>query len=199
MVDFHDPRLANPETRLRHIAKQMNVALTPPYNYDRFLDAVSENISQPTVMLIDGISVGLAARTIDPSFWQMLYMLSGYGRQTPVGFVATLQLPLEYLLQEHPEIECFAHLLGHELVLGPIDQASALELISSSPIPFPEEDTAWILEKSMRWPFLLQILCNACLTALESEEASDLWRKTAERRLAAYQYLAFDQSAEVES
>jgi hypothetical protein len=67
--------------------------------------------------------------------------------------------------------------------LGPFSEEEALALIHSSPIPFPEDDVAWILAQSEGWPILLQILCRERLFALEEGEDGPDWREDGLRQL----------------
>jgi hypothetical protein len=77
----------------------------------------------------------------------------------------------------------------HTLELGPFTEAEARELIASSPQPFPEEDINWIQSQSGRWPFLLQILCQERLMALQQAEVTEDWRESGLRNIAPYRYL----------
>jgi hypothetical protein len=75
------------------------------------------------------------------------------------------------------------------LKLEPLSDAETRELITSSPKPFDSADQEWILVQSGRWPALLQILCDACLTALEEGQTGQAWRDDGLRRIAPFRYL----------
>jgi hypothetical protein len=65
-------------------------------------------------------------------------------------------------------------------------ETKARELIASSPMPFPDRDIEWILNKSERWPLLLQILCRERLFSLEEGESGDDWREEGLRQLQPF-------------
>ena len=75
------------------------------------------------------------------------------------------------------------------LELGPLTEAEARELITSSAMLFPESDVTWILSQSGRWPCLLQILCQERLMSLQQAENSEGWRESGLRNIAPYKYL----------
>ena len=75
------------------------------------------------------------------------------------------------------------------VMLGPLAEPEACELIASSPIPVTPEDAQWILTRSERWPILLQILCRECLAALEDGEVGDAWRGEGLRQMAPFRHL----------
>jgi len=97
-------------------------------------------------------------------------------------------LPMQ-LAQEQGKPSPFFNIFGHVLKLGPLSAEAADALLASSPKVFDSADRAWILAQSGRWPFLLQILCDACLVALEEGSVDEAWREDALAQMEPYRYL----------
>lgn len=73
--------------------------------------------------------------------------------------------------------------------LGPFDDDEAGALLDSSPLPFSPADRAFMLERSGRWPILLQLLCRERLLSLQEGDASDAWRDEALRQMEPFRHL----------
>jgi hypothetical protein len=106
-----------------------------------------------------------------------------------LGFLLTAHETPALLAHEHGKPSPFFNIFGHTLHLGPLSEAAACELLASSPRPLDQADVAWILTHSGRWPVLLQILGDTCLTALELGQPNEVWRKEGLRRIAPLHYL----------
>lgn len=176
-VDFQDSRRQNREGLLRYILESLKMSVPNPCDLDRFMDVVSSNLHQPTIILLDEIGVGLQrCPELDDEFWESLRSLAPQTNGN-LGFVlATPESPIE-LARNTGHTSPFFNIFGYTTILGIMTETEARELIGSSPIPFPAEDVEWILNKSERWPLLLQILCRERLFSLEEGETGDDWRK----------------------
>lgn len=185
-VDFQDPRRQNREGLLRYILESLKMQVPNPCDLDRFMDVVSSNLHQPTIILLDEIGVGLQrCPELDDEFWESLRSLAPQTNGN-LGFVlATPESPLE-LARNTGHSSPFFNIFGSTTILGALTEGEARELIASSPIPFPDGDVEWILTQSERWPLLLQILCRERLFSLEEEEIGDDWREEALEQLKTF-------------
>ena len=176
-VDFQDSRRQNREGLLRYILESLKMSVPSPCDLDRFMDTVSSNLDRPTVILFDEIGVGLQrCPELDDGFWESLRSLAPQTNGN-LGFVlATPESPIE-LARNTGHTSPFFNIFGYTTILGIMTETEARELIGRSPIPFPAEDVEWILNKSERWPLLLQILGRERLFSLEEGETGDDWRK----------------------
>ncbi|MEG4287310.1 ATP-binding protein, partial [Microcoleus sp. A006_D1] len=156
----------------------LKMAVPNPCDLDRFMDLVSRNLHQPTVILLDEIGAGLQrSPELDDGFWESLRSLATNQTNGNLGFVlATPESPIE-LASSTGHSSPFFNIFGYTTTLGAMTEAEARELIGSSPIPFADEDVEWILNQSKCWPLLLQILCRERLFSLEEEETGDNWRE----------------------
>lgn len=187
-VDFQDPRLGGIEPLLRYLLTQM--ALPVPHQLDLadFLDLVADNLNRPTVILLDEIGVALQRYPeLDDAFWESLRSLATNQVGGQLGFVLTGSESPDELAHHSGLGSPFFNIFGYTAELGPLSETAACELIASSPLPFSEEDTEWILGRSGRWPILLQILCRERLLALEDGEPPEEWRQDAVRQMAPFQ------------
>jgi hypothetical protein len=76
-VDFQDPRLGGREPLLRHLLTEMEIPIPDPCQLEDFLDAVSDHLHQPTVILLDEIGVALERYPdLDDAFWESLRSLA---------------------------------------------------------------------------------------------------------------------------
>jgi hypothetical protein len=124
---------------------------------------------------------------LDEQFWWGMRSLATNLTGGQLGFVISLQRPPQELLQSSGQPSPFFNIFGHLVPLGPFTHEEAEELIASSPLPFSEEDVDWIITRSRGWPALVQILCQARLTALQEELSGDEWKADAD--LAMFPYL----------
>ena len=177
-VDFQDSRLQNREGLLRYILECLKMSVPNPCDLDRFMDVVSRNLRQPTVILLDEIGVGLQrCPELDDGFWESLRSLATNQTNGNLGFVlAAPESPIE-LAKSTGHSSPFFNIFGYTTTLGAMTEAEARELIGSSPIPFADEDVEWILNQSKCWPLLLQILCQERLFSLENGDTEDDWHE----------------------
>lgn len=177
-VDFQDSRLHNREGLLRYILESLKMIVPNPCDLHRFMDVVSYNLHQPTVILLDEIGVGLQrCPELDDGFWESLRSLATNQTNGNLGFIlAAPESPLE-LATSTGHSSPFFNIFGYTTTLGAMTETEARELIGSSPIPFPDDDVEWILTESKCWPLLLQILCRERLFSLEEGETGDNWHE----------------------
>ena len=187
-VDFQDARMGNRDRLLRHLLTSLDMPAPSPCELDDFMDIVSHHLHAPTVILMDEIGAGLVSRELDEPFWWSLRSLVSHQTHGNLAFLLTSHASPGQLAQDEGKPSPFFNIF-QALELGPFTDAEARDLIDSSPQPFPSDDVAWILEQSGRWPCLLQILCQACLTALEEGEADDGWREQGLRQIDPFRYL----------
>ncbi|BCL37126.1 ATP-binding protein [Nostoc sp. MS1] len=177
-VDLQDGRLQSREGLLKHILVSLNFPLPTLCNLDYFMDIVSENLSSPTVILLDEIGVGLQrCPKLDDTFWESLRSLATNHTRGNLAFVlSSLESPID-LAKNTGHSSPFFNIFGYTAYLGALTEAEARELIATSPIPLPDEDVEWILTQSKYQPLLLQILCRERLFTLEEGETDDSWRE----------------------
>ncbi|KAB8320903.1 ATP-binding protein [Tolypothrix campylonemoides VB511288] len=188
-VDFQDPRMASRERLLGYILECLNLKVQMPSNLDYFMDIVSDNLHNPTVILLDEIGVGLQrCPELDDGFWESLRSLATNHTRGNLAFVlATHESPIE-LARNTGHSSPFFNIFGYTATLGAVTEGEARELIASSPIPFREEDVEWILHKSQRLPLLLQILCRERLFSLEDGD-TDNWQEEGLQQIKPFAHL----------
>jgi len=189
-VDFQDQRMANRERLLSYILESLGMKVPNPCNLDYFMDLVSDNLHNPTVILLDEIGVGLQrCPELDDGFWECLRSLATNSTDGNLAFVlATHSSPIE-LAHNTGHSSPFFNIFGYTATLGALTETEARELIASSPIPFSDEDIEWILMQSGRFPLLLQILCMERLFSLEDGDNSDDWQEEGLRQIKPFAHL----------
>jgi len=182
-VDFRNPNMGNVAYLLRYLLHRMGMPAPRSVMLDTFIATVSAQLRSPTIILFD--EVGIARERyheLGCSFWDGLSSLAQTGTHQRLGYVLTAESS-----PESPVFDIrFFGINGYLAHLGAFEIHEARQLIASSPIPFPEEDTEWILETSNLWPLPLQILCHERLSALQSGERGTEWRERACHHLALY-------------
>ncbi len=187
-VDFQDPRVCHRDGLLHFILRQLNFPTPPTVDLIQFVDIVCRYLVNPTIILLDEIQIALSNPEFTQQFWWSLRSLSSNLTDGNLAFVIAAQNKLP-VLQDSSRPSPFLNIFGHLIHLAPLSDAEALELIASSPLPFPPQDVEWILTQSGRWPALLQILCSTRLVALEENQSGDAWKNDALANLQPYQYL----------
>jgi hypothetical protein len=192
-VDFQDARLGHQQTLLRTLLTEMGLAVPEPCDLESFLDVVSEQLEQPTVILFDEIGVALSRYPeLDDAFWESLRSLATNQVEGNLGFVLSSAQPPDVLAQHQGLGSPFFNIFGYTAVLGPLSEDGARNLIATSPIRFSANDVEWILAESGRWPMPLQILCRERLLSLSEGETGDAWREEALRQLEPLRRMASD-------
>ena len=193
-IDFQNPRMGNEDGILRHLLTSLNMPMptnipTPtPCKMELFLDIIDRYLTLPTVILLDEIGVALQRyQELDDYFWDGLRSLVTAG--SSIAFVLASHLsPLE-LANNNKLSSPFLNVFGFTTTLGPLTELEALELITSSPIPFPDNDVEWILAESKRWPILIQVLCREKLSDLEANKSNEAWREEGKRQMLPFRHL----------
>lgn len=188
MVDFQDARMGQQESLLRYLLISLDLPVPEPCSLNSFLDTVSQYLHRPAIILMDEIGAGLASPELDQRFWWSLRSLSNH-TEGKLGFLLTAHEVPALLAHEHGKPSPFFNIFGHTLKLGPLSEAAARELIASAPLSFAPAEIEWILAQSGRWPVLLQILSDTCLTFLEEGRSGHLWREEGLSRIAPWRYL----------
>jgi serine/threonine protein kinase len=189
-VDFQDPRFGNREELLRYILLCLRLPPPDPCNLDRFLSVVRRGLQTPTVILLDEIGVALERYPeLDDSFWEALRSLATNQAGGNLAFVLASHSPPDQLARHSRLGSPFFNIFGYVASLGPLAEPEARDLITTSPITFPESDVEWILTQSGRWPILLQILCRERHVMLEEGDASEAWRAEGLRQIEPFRYL----------
>lgn len=186
MVDFQDARMRRREGLLRYLCEQLEIPVPEPCTLDRFLDAVSAGLQQPTVLLFDEIGSALQhAPELDDDFWESLRSL---GPQVggKLGFVLASHVSPMELAHDSGHSSPFFNIFGYTATLGKWNDAEVRALVEHAPCAFEEEDIAWIIEHGRGWPIIIQTLCRERFHSLGSDED---WREEALRQIAAYEAL----------
>ncbi|RAM52156.1 MAG: ATP-binding protein [Hapalosiphonaceae cyanobacterium JJU2] len=204
-VDFQDVRMQSREGLLGYILESLNLMSNIPrrdssfqqdnsesIDLDLFMDAVSHNLHNPTVILLDEIGVGLQrCPELNDEFWESLRSLATNHTNGNLAFIlATNQSPIE-LAHKNGHSSPFFNIFGYTAYLGSLTEIEARELIASSPIAFSQEDVEWILHQSCCLPLLLQILCRERLFSLEEVPNNSSWREEALKQIEPFQELIF--------
>ncbi|MEO1182860.1 MAG: hypothetical protein AAFX51_18925 [Cyanobacteria bacterium J06636_28] len=155
------------------------------------MEQVSGQIRQPTVVLMDEIGVGLQrCPELDDTFWEGLRSLANHYAGGNLAFVlAGSERPID-LAKHNGHSSPFFNIFGYTTTLKPWSEPEARQLMMSSPKPFLEEDMDWMLQKSQRWPILLQALCRERLMSLEEQEND--WQEEALQQVEQYGHLLID-------
>jgi hypothetical protein len=188
-VDFQDARMGQQERLLRHLLTSLALPVPTPCDLSNFLDVMSQQVTMPTLILLDEIGAALAAPELDLPFWWSMRSLGSNLTGGNLAFLlAAHDLPA-HLAQEQGKPSPFFNIFGHVLKLGPLEPSAAERLMDAAPRSFPAEDRAWLLAQSGGWPFLLQLLCDTRLTALEEATTTEQWRAEGLARLEPYRSL----------
>lgn len=186
-VDFQDARLGRREPLMRHLLTQMALTVPERLELDTFLDVVSEELTFPVVVLLDEIGVAMERYgELDDAFWDSMRSLATNQVNGRLAFILTAPHSPTQLADRQGLGSPFFNIFGYTARLGPLTPEEAEALVASAPRPFPEEDVAWILAESGRWPLLLQILCRERLFALEEGVAGPEWRDDALAQLRPF-------------
>jgi hypothetical protein len=192
-TDFQDTRLHSRAGLLQHWLRAMNFPIPADCTLEAFMDIVSNQIHQPTVVLMDEIGVGLSrCPELDDNFWESIRSWATTRANGNLGFVmATPEQPIN-LARHNGHSSPFFNIFGYTATLKPLTEPEARELIASAPIHFAEADIVWILHHSGGWPILLQILCRERLFALQDGDTSEIWKEDGLEQIQPFAYLLTD-------
>jgi hypothetical protein len=158
---------------------------------DGFLTVMNASLRAPTVVAMDEVGVALQRHlALDVGFWDGLRSLSSGVAGPNLSFLLALH-EQPYALAQHNASagSPFFNLLGYTAELGPLTDDEARQLVNSSPVPVTDDELAWILEASGRWPILLQTFCRERLAALSEGATGTDWRVEAQRQAEWWSYL----------
>lgn len=175
---------------LRYLLAEMRLPLPDPCDLESFMDVVSDELQESTVILMDEIGVALQRYPdLDETFWESLRSLTTNQVGGRLAFVLAGAESPGQLAQQSGMGSPFFNIFGYVATLGPLSESEARDLIASAPVPFSEEEVVWILLESGRWPVLLQILCRERLLSLEEGISDVQWREEAREQLSPFLYL----------
>lgn len=188
-VDFQDARMCHRERLLGYLLASLDLPIPDQNTLENFMDVVSLNLKTPTIIMMDEIGAALTSPELDLQFWGSLRSLVSHSTGGNLAFVLTAHELPALLAYQEGKPSPFFNIFGHTFKLGPFNEDEARSLIACSPRPFSEPDIRWILGQSGCWPYLLQILCHARLSALEDGETDDTWQREGLRQIEPYRYL----------
>jgi serine/threonine protein kinase len=192
-VDFQDPRVGTREGLLKHLLKGLGLgdaALEGANPMERFIEEVATRLRSPSVVLLDELDVALSRYAeLDDSFWEGLRALAGNQVEGNLAFVLSSHGPPGDAARQSRHGSPFFNIFGYTTTLGPFAEGEAEPLIDSSPLPLSPSDREFILERSGRWPILLQILCRECFLALQEGDGGDEWREEGLRQMEPFKHL----------
>ncbi len=195
-VDFRNPRLSTRPGLMDYLLSCLGLPGVGNGRLDQFVERISQAIDQPTIILLDEIDLALARHDeLDDAFWDSLRALASTLVNGNLAFVLSASDRPQQVAQRHNRSSDFFSIFGYTARLGPFTVAEAHELIAAAPHPPSAADTAWMLEKSQRWPLLLQILCREHQISHDDspKPLGPEWRNEALRQLQPFQHLLNDE------
>lgn len=188
-VDFQDPRMCTRSGFFQHVLSQLQIPAPNPCNLDNFIGAVSQQLANPAVILMDELQAAMQSVELDDKFWWGLRSLGTNLTEGRLGFIISTQIIQEDFLLENNNSSPFFNIFGHLVELGPLTRKEAIELIDSSPLPFNQDDIDWILKTSQCWPSLIQALAMACWTSMQMENENPDWKSRGMIAVRRYNHL----------
>lgn len=188
-VDFRNPLMGRLDDLLRHVLDNLSLPVPQICTIENFMRLVSTNLHTPAIILLDDLSMVQRYPDLDYNLWNGLRSLAHTQTGGNLAFVVTSSEHLVYSPGHKTFGSPFFNFFSRTMLLGPLSESEARELIDSSPICLPTADVEWILDKSQCWPAVLQILCRERLHTLESGVDADVWRVTALTQMAAFRHL----------
>ena len=186
-IDFQDPRMGTRDNLMRQLLTEMELNISDSLTIESFLDEVSEGLNQPTVILFDEIGVAIERYPdLDDAFWESLRSLATNYVDGNLSFILASHASPDELAQHSGLGSPFFNIFGYSATLGQFKEEEARALIAHSPVPFSEEDIAWIVAESDCWPLLVQILSRERLLALEEEDTGDEWQEDGRLQIAPF-------------
>lgn len=191
-VDFQNPLFHTPSYFLSHLLRGFGYKVDASHSYSigDFLQMIDANpFSGQAIILMDEASAILDKPQFDELFWGGMRSFISNSPKVNIGCIATAHYKHRNKLTDFVSISSPFWNVFQFLELGAFTQDESLELITSSPNPFPADDIEWILQQSGCWPALLQIICGIRLRALAEKEPTAVWQEEALERIEPYQYL----------
>ena len=172
---------------MRHLLSEMELPVPDVCDIETFLDVVSADLVDPTIILFDEIGVAIERYPdLDDAFWESLRSLATNQVDGNLAFVLASHASPDSLAQHSGLGSPFFNIFGYTATLGAFKEEEARQLIASAPIPFAEEAVAWIVQESACWPLLVQILCREHLLALEDGDEGDDWQEDGRSQIAPF-------------
>jgi hypothetical protein len=189
-VDFHNPQLSTRRGLISYLLTCLDLAGEANGRLDRFVEIVSQQLNQPTIILLDEIGVALARHDeLDDSFWDGLRALASTLANGKLAFVLSANGRPQRVASRHNRSSDFFAIFGYSARLGPLTVDEAHELLATAPHPISDDDANWILSQSQRWPLLLQILCREHQISQTNGRYNQNWRSEALHQLEPFQHL----------
>jgi hypothetical protein len=189
-VDFRNPQLSTRRGLLDYLLTCWGLPGIGNGRLDQFVERVSQQLQQPTIILLDEIGVALARHDeLDDTFWDSMRALAATLVNGKLAFVLSADGRPQRVAHRHNRSSDFFSIFGYTARLGPLTPDEAQELIATSPHPPGNADSAWILEQSQGWPLLMQILCREHQISQTANGPTGNWRSEALRQLEPFQHL----------
>jgi len=180
-LDFNNALIWSKEGFFRYLLRRLNISVSyENYDLHNIINMIDQHLDIPTFILLDNVDVGLSAPELDISFWSSLRALSEENEN--LAFMITSPKVPELEAKIYGKPSPFFNIFGHVIKLEPLLEDEARELLyfgadqAQLSVPCKEEDIAWILEQSGRWPILLQILCDCRFQALREGKLEAVWK-----------------------
>lgn len=186
-LNFRDPRMESPAFLFMQILRPLGDTGDAHLDRARFFDRAVDLIDVPTVVLCDDLHKAAEYKDLD-QVWGCLRALGE--EPTVVGklsYVVTARTSAS-IAKMAAHGSPFYNALAHTVSLGPLTEEEARELIVAGAGSFTDNDVKWMLEKSGRWPLLLQLLCRARVAA-DAAGSRRQWREEGLSAIARYPQL----------
>ncbi|MGI0493320.1 AAA family ATPase [Alkalinema pantanalense CENA528] len=185
-VDLQDPRLGSRDGLFKHLLRAIGLTIDT-CDLEQFMDLMSTHLQQPTVILLDEIDAVLKRDCdLDDLFWESLRSLASHHSGGHLAFILTSREHPTHLAAHTGHSSPFFNIFGYAPILGALAESDARTLVQSSPLPFAPDDIDWIITQSECWPFLLQLLCQCRLEALQHPELEETWKQDGLEQLKFY-------------
>lgn len=187
LVDFNEEAMRQPETLLRYILASLQLPVPERCNFWNFKEVLRGELTRPTVILMDNLEKGWLLPELGETFWTNMRALGCNCANLGFGVTSRLSVPQWYdATKNWTQSSPFGNIFQH-LILGPLTEEEARELISYAPVTFAEEEIQWLLEQSQGWPVLLQMLCQVRLESNSKDK--DGWQQQGLEKLTHYEFL----------
>jgi transcriptional regulator with XRE-family HTH domain len=183
-VNFKDPRMREQKTFISYVLKQLEIPIPKPCHLNTFLSAMTDYLDlkkQPTFIFLDDVDRGLTHPSLDRLFWDGLRALGSDGQ---LAFLATSRKKPSDVEESDGKSSPFFNIFGQAITLGPLSETEARELLKAAEksarleLPYDAKAWEWILEKSQKWPMLLQKMANCYINAMKYDDPKpDQWQK----------------------
>ena len=186
-VDFQDPRTHTLERLLASILGQVIEYGPNACQLDQFMDLFIPVLDRPLIFLMDEIDAALIAEGLPVELWWGLRSLMNSFSDGNIAFIISSHRKPAELAEERGKSSPFFNIF-QLLTLGPFKESEAKAYLNDLPFEIEESDRNWILNKSHRWPIILQHL-SQILWMSKFEQGIDNWQADAEVQLQLYQHL----------